>query len=119
MNNSIFTIFPYSIGGGGWAFDDESVGLVREPFVAGADDLLTLLSGGKEKLEVTFSNNWFPYYQLVLEKLTLEELELLGIKEVPSGTFYKEPLRMHVLWLCPALNLYYPESPEKIYIKIK
>ena len=32
MNNSLMVIFPYKTAGI-WAFDDESVGLVREPFV--------------------------------------------------------------------------------------
>lgn len=124
MQNSIFTIYPYRTEGNGWAFDDETVGLVREPFVAGADDLLSLLSGGAPKMAVTFSDQWFPDHLLVLEQMTKEELVSAGIlrsvdDEVPSGTFYKQPEREHMLWLCPALNKYYSVSPETIYFKFK
>jgi hypothetical protein len=35
--NSIHVIHPYKHAGV-WAFDDPAVGLVREPFVAGADN---------------------------------------------------------------------------------
>lgn len=124
MNNSIFTIYPYKTVGGGWAFDDEKVGLLHEPFVAGADDLLSILSNGADKMAVTFSDKWFPDHQLVLEQLSQDELLKLGVidsleEHVPSGTFYKEPTRQHVLWLCPALNKYYPDSPNTIYFKFK
>jgi putative methionine-R-sulfoxide reductase with GAF domain len=36
MNNSIFVIKPYKWEGM-WVFDDPKLGLVKEPFVGGAD----------------------------------------------------------------------------------
>ena len=39
MNNSIFVIRPYKWNGM-WVFDDERVGLDKEPFVAGADTMI-------------------------------------------------------------------------------
>ena len=39
MNNSIFVIRPYK-SNGMWVFDDERVGLDKEPFVAGADTMI-------------------------------------------------------------------------------
>ena len=39
MNNSIFVIKPYKWNGM-WVFDDERVGLDKEPFVAGADTMI-------------------------------------------------------------------------------
>ena len=41
MHNSIFVIKPYKWEGL-WVFDDDRVGLVREPFVAGADRMIDL-----------------------------------------------------------------------------
>jgi hypothetical protein len=38
MKNSIFVIKPYKWEGL-WVFDDANVGLVKEPFVGGADKL--------------------------------------------------------------------------------
>ena len=39
MKNAIFVIKPYKWNGM-WVFDDERVGLVKEPFVAGADTMI-------------------------------------------------------------------------------
>ncbi len=39
MKNSIFVINPYKWNGM-WVFDDERVGLDKEPFVAGADTMI-------------------------------------------------------------------------------
>ena len=41
-SNSIMVILPYRYGGT-WVFDDESVGLVREPFVAGVPEMIDVL----------------------------------------------------------------------------
>ena len=40
--NAIMVIHPYKHEGM-WVFDDESVELVREPFVAGADEIIETL----------------------------------------------------------------------------
>lgn len=42
MNNAIQVIFPY-LDHGVWMFDDESKGLVREPFVCGIPAMMDLL----------------------------------------------------------------------------
>ena len=39
MKNSIFVIKPYKWEGL-WVFDDPAVGLVKEPFVGGADTII-------------------------------------------------------------------------------
>ena len=39
VNNSLFVIAPYW-DSGTWVFDDERVGLVREPFVLGVPDMI-------------------------------------------------------------------------------
>ena len=121
MTNSLFTIYPYKHMDG-WVFDDAAVGLVKEPFVAGADDLLTLLSKGLDKITVVFAAIPFPDAQLRIDKLTEEELKELNLNAGPFlvnyGTYYQQKERAHLLWLCPALNLYIKESPETIYIKV-
>jgi hypothetical protein len=56
MKNSIFVIRPHKWNGM-WVFDDERVGLDREPFVAGADtmiDTAVALKRGKVKESVYF-----------------------------------------------------------------
>lgn len=39
LMNSIIAIHPYMYQGL-WVFDDPAVGLVQEPFVSGADDII-------------------------------------------------------------------------------
>lgn len=108
-NNCIFQILAYRHAGG-WVFDDPSVGLVKEPFVAGADDLIEHISEGADKVALTFSTIPFPGHTMSLVKTG-------GGKEI--GTNYHCPEFEQELWLCPALNLYYPASPETIYVKFK
>lgn len=109
---------------GGWVFDDPAVNLVKEPFVAGADDLLSILSEGATQLTVIFASIPFPDYQLKIDKLTEAELAEIGRgkgKEpylVDFGTYYQQKDLNHLLWLCPALNKYIPVSPDQIYIKV-
>lgn len=107
-NNSIFTIFPYKFVGA-WVFDDDRVGLVREAFVAGADTLLDRLTGGRDKCSIVFSDKEFPGFDVKLDRKDL----------FPEwGTDYFCEQLAHDVWLCPALNLYYPESPRTIYLKV-
>ena len=41
--NAVSVIFPYRLEGV-WVFDDASAGLVREPFISGADNILDVLT---------------------------------------------------------------------------
>ena len=41
MSNSIIVIFPY-IYQDTWVFDDEQVGLVKEPFVEGMPEIINI-----------------------------------------------------------------------------
>ncbi len=41
--NSIMVIHPYKYEGM-WVFDDQTVGLIQEPFVSGADEIIELMA---------------------------------------------------------------------------
>ena len=68
--NAIIAIHPYKAEGL-WVFDDEKVGLVQEPFVAGADDIIERMVSGIENAEqgftLLFSADPFPGHQAVFE----------------------------------------------------
>jgi len=106
--NSLFTIAPYRFEGT-WVFDDERVSLVREPFVAGADTILDLLSAGipdaEKGFRLTFSAQPFPGYQACF---------IRGRDEF-EGTWYSWPERDIEGWLCPALFKYFPSAPRELY----
>jgi uncharacterized RDD family membrane protein YckC len=69
--NSLMVIYPYRYNGM-WVFDDESVGLVREPFVAGADNIIDHMvrdiPGAEKGFNLVFSSVPFPDHQAVLER---------------------------------------------------
>jgi hypothetical protein len=126
--NSLITVSPYYLNGL-WVFDDPNIGLVKEPFVAGADDLIEFVLDKNNLLEEAkkngfnfiVSNHEFPGANVGL---------LLFTKFGYGGTFYevhenskyntfKNKEGNNDVWLCPALNLYYSDSPNKLYFDFK
>lgn len=108
--NSIFVIFPY-LHNNTWVFDDESVGLVREPFVSGIPEMINKLVASIENAEggfrLIFSAEPFPGYST---KVTRRRGEY-------GGNWYCSDQYKAEGWLCPALLKYFPEAPEEIYVK--
>ena len=68
--NAINLIVPYRYEGM-WVFDDPSVGLAREPFVFGIDEMLTRLTksieGAENGFRLIYSSGPFPGYVAKLE----------------------------------------------------
>ena len=68
--NVISVLFPYKHEGM-WVFDDPEVGLRREPFVFGIDDMITRLvssiPGAENGFRLLFSPMPFPGYAAKLE----------------------------------------------------
>ena len=96
-----------------WVFDDPAVGLVREPFVGGADTMIDAATRGIPKAEegflAVFSASYFPNAEIVLE----------WVGEEGGGNVYRWPQQEMEGWLCPALLKYFPKAPEKLYIHVK
>ncbi|HEY9848525.1 MAG TPA: DUF6717 family protein [Leptolyngbyaceae cyanobacterium] len=108
MSNTIMVIFPYKYQDT-WVFDDERVGLFREPFVSGIpamiDWLVKDIPHAEKGFKLLFSSQPFPGYQA----------ELNWIKEEYGGNWYRWESNQIEGWLCPALFKYYTETPMKIY----
>jgi hypothetical protein len=113
MPNAIHTILCYWTGST-WAFDDAARGIIREPFVSGADSILTLaaLRAGVQDprtngFTLTFSEQPFPGFQACAAR---------GLPE-HSGFWYTS---MGVDgWLCPALFKFFEAAPLHIYFMVK
>ena len=110
MANAINVIYPYK-NSGMWVFDDERVGLDREPFVAGADAMIDQVLAQKEiknpekGFRLVFSAGEFPKYDVRFD----------WVREGDGGNWYKsEEFKMEG-WLCPALLKYFDEAPKHIY----
>jgi hypothetical protein len=106
MKNAISTIYPYK-SEGGWFFDDPAIGVVREAFVSGADDVMEALSGGDEKFKMTFSHSPFPGYEFKFDWCGAEY----------DGNWYEG----HGMrgWLCSVLLAYFDEAPKSIYLQVE
>jgi hypothetical protein len=108
MSNAIYSIRP-SWQDGVLAFDDEARGLRREPFVAGADDALAVLAGGRQEFTVLFSDGEFPGAQVRVDRREAEY----------GGNWYETADGSLRGWLCPALYRYYAVAPDSLWIEIR
>ena len=119
MNNVNF-IHSY-VYNGAWVFDDESRELDKEPFVAGADILLDVMSGrdkdeSKESCSFYFGQTPLPDWDVKLTKNGIDGYD---------GTYYlvdfpeKSVKAEGPIWLCPALLKFFVDSPSEIFVKIK
>jgi hypothetical protein len=108
--NSLYVLRPYKHEGS-WGFDDESVGLVREPFVFGIDDmierLVTSIPKANQGFRLVFSPQPFPGYAAKLE----------WRREEYEGNWYFSPTFGTEGWLCPALFKYFEAAPKELYAK--
>jgi hypothetical protein len=110
--NALFAIHPYKHHGL-WVFDDPAVGLVQEPFVAGADVIIDRMVEGIPNpaagVTILFSARPFPGAQH----------ELHWRREETGGNWYYSPKLDLEGWMCPALFKYFDKAPERIYAQVK
>jgi hypothetical protein len=110
--NSIFVIKPYKWEGL-WVFDDPNVGLIREPFVGGADLMIDVATGHLPNADkgflAVFSAGYFPDAQIVLE----------WVRGEGGGSVYRWKEKRMEGWLCPALERYFPKPPDQLFIQVK
>ena len=112
MNNSISVIKPYKWEGM-WVFDDPNVGLVKEPFVGGADTLIdhatSHILNANQGFIAVFSAGNFPDAKIVME----------WAREEFSGNVYRWSEKGMEGWLCPASLRYLKQPPAKLYVQVK
>lgn len=108
--NSLMVISPYRHAGT-WVFDDPSVGLRQEPFVAGIpemiDEMVRDIPNADQGFRLIFSTQPFPGYA---EKLVWRRGDATG------NWYYSERCQKEG-WLCPGLFKYYRDAPKEIYAK--
>jgi len=110
--NAINIIQPYWHHGT-WVFDDDRHGLSREPFVAGADIIISKMAehipNARAGFKLTFSATRFPGAEL--------EVTRTSEGDGTAGAYYRSEQFGLDGWLCPALLHYFPTPPEKIFAK--
>ena len=114
MTNIINAIYPYKWQGL-WVFDDETVGLKKEPFISGADRMIDQMVQNKGLINpengfrLIFSGRDFPNYDIRFD----------WVREGDGGNWYKsEDLHMEG-WLCPALLRYFDKAPKHIFARFE
>jgi uncharacterized protein DUF6717 len=110
--NALLVIFPYKYQGA-WVFDDQAVGLFREPFIAGIDTMIDKavvdIPNAEKGFRAIFSSSPFPGANLKLDWRR---------EESDGNWYYSDRFKMEG-WLCPALVKYFPTAPPEIYVKIE
>ena len=108
--NSLIVIAPYWFEGT-WVFDDDQVGLHREPFEEGApqiiDQLVKDIPDAKEGFRLTCSETAFPGYQK----------KLLWVRAENGGNYYRLEKAEAEGWLCPAMFRYFSHTPKVLYVR--
>ena len=108
--NALFVIAPYKYEGM-WVFDDLTVGLSREPFIAGIDTMINKvvanIPNAERGFRVVFSATPFPGANFKLEWRR---------EESGGNWYYNDRFKMEG-WLCPALQKYFPEAPREIFVR--
>jgi hypothetical protein len=112
--NAITAIYPYKHSGL-WVFDDERVGLDKEPFISGADVLIDRaleakgIRDGDKGFRLLFSGSQFPGY----------DFKLTWVRQGDGGNwYYSLDFRMEG-WLCPALFRYFEITPMELFAKFE
>ncbi len=110
--NAIIAIHPYKYEGL-WVFDDEKVGLVQEPFISGADEIIERMvesiANAESGFTLLFSAAPFPGHQTSFKWRR---------EEMGGSWYYSEELQAEG-WLCPALFKYFEMAPSQIYAQFK
>ena len=112
--NAMIAIYPYKHQGL-WVFDDESVGLNQEPFVAGADTLIDRAVAHKnirnadDGFRLLFSSGQFPGF----------DFKFTWLREGDGGNWYHSADFDMEGWLCPALFKYFDAAPAEIFAKFE
>jgi hypothetical protein len=110
--NSLYAIAPYKVEEM-WVFDDPSVGLRREPFVSGADEILDVLTeaipNAEAGFKLIFSPLPFPGY----------DARFTWVRSEHGGNWYSWSEKKMEGWLCPALFHYFDQAPLEIYVQAK
>ncbi len=108
--NSIMVITPYWYSGT-WVFDDEAVGLRREPFVAGIPEMINHfvkdIPTAKSGFRLTFSAAPFPGHQA----------KAVWVRPESGGNIYRLENPPMEGWLCPALLHYFENPPKELYVR--
>ena len=113
--NAMLVIRPYRGESGTWVFDDEKLGVEREPFVEGVPEMIDHLlekAGIPNKdsgFRLIFSAKPFPNYSA----------KFSWVRKEFDGNWYRWDETGMEGWLCPVLYMYFLDPPKELYVKVE
>jgi hypothetical protein len=122
------TIYPYLMGNT-WVFDDARKGLKEEAFVLGMSEMIFRLVEAKgirdasKGFALTFAPEPLEGADAELTWLRSDDAQVLPGKDGSAsqrfGNWYRGTVAGQEMqgWLCPALGLYFPAAPARIFVK--
>ncbi len=119
------TIYPYLFEGSCWVFDDQRTGLKEEAFVLGTTEMISRVVEAKaipnaaNGFALTFSAEPFDH-DVELTWAPPSDAVRAGVMTIPiEGNWYRGVVygQEMMCWLCPALFLYFPGAPQRIFAK--
>jgi len=117
--NSIYTMRVYQHESS-WVFDHYGLGLIKEPFVAGADEIFDEIARLRSSqpdqacIDILFSDGQFPGWGILAEHVAPS----MGGNDYQIIATEYDTLDTHEFWLCPALLKYFAHAPSKIFMKV-
>lgn len=96
-----------------WVFDDDSVGLVREPFVSGIPEMIYQLVQEIIQAEFGFKILFFGLFSAI--PFSGYQAELTWLREEFGGNWVQWQEKSLEGWPCPALFKYFDAAPLKLY----
>ena len=110
--NAIMVIKPY-LWNGMWVFDDEAVGLRREPFVAGMDAIIEPRRDRDSECRPGLPGRLFGW-------AIPGGPDCAGAAPAAgAGHVYRWAEHDMEGWLCPALLKYFQEPPKTLHIQLR
>lgn len=113
--NAMLVIRPYRGESGTWVFDDEKLGIEREPFVEGIPEMIDHLlkkagiANPEAGFRMLFSAKPFPNCSA----------KLVWVRTEFDGNWYRMEETGMEGWLCPALYRYFLDAPKELYVKVE
>jgi hypothetical protein len=111
--NALFEISLYRIGKT-WFFDDKDREIIREPFVAGASEIIQKylnkkgLGRRRKNISIIFSTTWIPNW----------DIHLVCTEKCGKTSAYYKDQEEDVCWLCPAQIKFFGQIADEIYATI-
>jgi hypothetical protein len=121
MIQSLYTYWLVEGDQGFWVFDFPSLAVEKEPFVSGIPEILEMLLAPDPVALEEIKRKGFVilfdgHSKECPDALKSQGIILNKLRAESGGTIYQLEGTSFEGWLCPVLNKFFSESPERIFV---